>query len=165
MRTRSFTRFALVAGFLVAQAAVAASVIGRPVPIAEGDRCFRCQRVLSDRWVAAETIAASTGQAYKFRTIRCLLTYQRDTRQPVSQVFVADDQTGAFIDAERAVFVPVTIDRHTGIMGYGVGETDYVAFKSVRAAEKFAASTGVTTMTWPAVVYYEQFLPTRHEAE
>jgi nitrous oxide reductase accessory protein NosL len=115
--------------------------------------------MISDRFVAAEIIGESG--VNKFRTIRCMLAYVRETGTPVKQVFAADEQTGTLVDVEKAVFVPVSIDVFTGEESYGIGDTDYIAFKSTRAAERFAADHGVKTMSWPSVIYYAAFLPAR----
>ena len=153
----------LIAAFVATQTLIAGSSNSGQVPISPGDRCSRCNRLLSDRFVAAEMIAEPTSVAHKFRTIRCMLTYLKESSTPVKQLFVADDGTGKLIDVEDAVFVPVLIDAHTAEANYGIGETDYVAFGSEGAAERFAAENRTTTMSWPAVVFYAAFLPTRPE--
>jgi nitrous oxide reductase accessory protein NosL len=162
MNTRRALKLALMAGLVVTQTAFVGASVWRPVSMSPGDRCHRCERLISDRFVGAEIIGESG--ANKFRTIRCMLAYLHETGGPVKQVFAADDQTGTLVDVERAIFVPVSIDVFTGEEGYGIGETDYIAFKSTRAAERFAADHGAKTMSWPAVVYYAAFLPARAEA-
>jgi nitrous oxide reductase accessory protein NosL len=151
---RAHTAFAslVLAGALAAQAVVAGSAI-KPVPISPGDLCFRCQRVIADRWVAAEVIGASRNEVGKFRTIRCMLTYLNSALPRTNTVFVTDDQTAKLIDANVATFVPVVIDEHTGLSGYGLGVRDYVAFRSSEVAERFAARHGVKTMSWASVVF------------
>ncbi len=142
----------VLAGTLTAQAVVAGSAI-TPVPIAAGDLCFRCQRVIADTWVAAEVISAPGKDVSKFRTIRCMLTYLNSALPRTNSVFVTDDQTGRLIDVNAATFVPVAIDEHTGLPGYGTGTRDYVAFRSSEVADRFAARRGVRTMSWAAVVF------------
>jgi hypothetical protein len=68
-------------------------------------------------------------------------------------------EPGALVSVDKAVFVAVSIDMHTGEEFYGVGDADYVAFKSRKVAERFAARHGATTMSWPAVVCYAVSLP------
>lgn len=146
----------VLGGILAVQTVVAGSVVN-PVPIAPGDICYRCNRVILDRWVAGEVIGTpSTSQ--KFRTIRCMLTYLNSALPRTNHVFVTDDQTGTLIEANGATFVPVVIDDHTGIPQYGIGRRDYVAFRSTDVAEKFAARTHEQTMSWAAVVFEVQLL-------
>ena len=155
-------RFVVMAGILTAQTVIAASSAVRPTPVVPGDRCYRCDRLISDRWVAAETVTED-GVPYRFRTVRCMLAYLTATERVFERLYVADDQTGRFVDVERAVFVRVRIDLHTRQPNYGIGETDYVAFSSLKAAERFAADRGEETMSWPAVVFEAAFLtPPQH---
>ena len=164
MKVHTALKLAVMAGVVVAQVALAGSSVN-PTPIVPGDRCYRCDRLISDRWVASETVGKDN-TAYKFRTIRCMLTYLTATQRVFERIFVADDQTGKLIDVEDAVFVPVLIDAHTGLKDYGLGEKDYVAFKSLKVAERFAADRGVTTMSWMAVVFEAAFLPpSQHDSD
>lgn len=156
-------KLALLALLLATQTAIAGSSL-KAVPISPGERCIRCERVISDRFVATEAIWAETGGvASKFRTVRCMLTYLKETAAPAGEIYVADGETGKLVAVEKAVFVPVSIDTFTGEPGYGIGELDYVGFRSARAAERFAAARGVSTMSWPAVEYYAASLPVRSE--
>lgn len=154
-------KVALLVTLLAAQTAIAGSSL-KAVAISPGERCVRCERVISDRFLAAEAIWVQRGGVVgKFRTVRCMLTYLKEAAAPPGQIYVADGQTGKLVAVEKAVFVPVSIDTFTGDPGYGIGETDYVAFRSARAAEQFAAARGVSTMSWPAVEYYAASLPVR----
>jgi hypothetical protein len=135
-----------------AQALVSASAV-TPIPIVPGDRCFRCQRVIADRWVAAELAVQQTNVIEKFRTIRCMVTHLTVTRIPTSHIYVTDQQTGQLIDIKRATFVPVAIDSYTGFAHYGLGTRDYVAYHSAEAAERRAATQGVTSMSWAEVLW------------
>ncbi len=157
MKAHTALKLALMTSVVTAQVAVAGSSVN-PTPIVSGDRCYRCDRLISNRWVASETVAEGN-VAYKFRTVRCMLTYLTATERVFEKIFVADDQTGKFIDVEDAVFVPVLIDVHTGLKHYGLGAKNYIAFKSLKAAERFAADHGVKTMSWLAVVVEAAFLP------
>ena len=147
----ALTGLALV-GMLAAQTVIAGPAV-KPLPIAPGDLCFRCQRVISDTWVAAEVVSAPDNAVGKFRTIRCMLTYLNSALPRTNSVFVTDDQTGKLLDANDATFVPVDIDEHTGLPGYGLARRDYVAFRSEELAERFAARHGVKTMSWASVVF------------
>ena len=162
MTVHNASRFALLSTLLVAQIGLTAASTVDPVAIVPGDRCYRCSRLLNDRFVAAEAIPAEADMAIlKFRTVRCMLAYLKDTELAVEQLYVADDQTGALTKAETMVFVPVSIDAFTAETHYGIGDVDYVAFRSRSVAERFAARHGVQTMSWPAVMFHAQFLETR----
>lgn len=164
MKVHTALKFAVMASVVAAQVAVAGSSVN-PTPIASGDRCYRCDRLITDRWVAGETVAQAN-VPYKFRTVRCMLVYLTATERIFEKIYVADNQTGKLIDVEDAVFVPVRIDLQTGIDNYGIGDTDYIAFKSLKAAERFAAEHSVKTMSWLMVVFEAAFLPpSSHDSE
>ena len=131
----------------------------KPVPIVAGERCHRCDRLIANRYVAAETIAEGGTVTHKFRTVRCMLAYLAQAPATANRVFVADFETARLVDVERAVFVPIAIDVNTGETNYGMGEIDYAAFRSLDEAEQFARARGVTTMSWMAVVFEAAFLP------
>lgn len=137
---------------LASQTVIAGSAVN-PVAIMPGDLCFRCQRVITDTWVAAEVISVPEHTVSKFRTIRCMLTYLNSAPPRTNSIFVTDDQTGKLLDANDATFVPVDIDEHTGLPGYGMARRDYVTFRSEDLAERFAARHGVKTMSWASVVF------------
>ena len=120
-------------------------------PIRAGDRCYRCQRVITDRFVAAETIGAHGFVAYKFRTVACMLTYLDRTDQSFDQILVTDYPTGRLVPVSEATFVRTAIDWRTGERHYGIGEFDYVAFRYRRAAERFATGRGAMPMDWETV--------------
>ncbi len=164
MKVHTTLKLALLAGALTSGMALSAASPVRPSTIAPGELCYRCNRLVSDRWVAGQTVGENN-LSHKFRTVRCMLTYLRGTPDPYKEVFVADDQTGTFINVEDAVYVPVAIDAFTGEKDYGMGDVDYIAFKSEKAARQFAAERGVTTMNWPAVQYYAARLPVTVEIE
>ena len=159
MRLRRRLMLTLLAGIVALPTVLAGSPASRPDPIVPGDRCHRCDRLLSDPFIGAEVLLSDGKTVSKFRTVRCMLTHLADTPADVGEMLVVDDQTGALVSVDKAVFVPVSIDRHTGEESYGIGDTDYVGFKSRKVAERFAARHGVTTMSWPAVVYYAASLP------
>ncbi len=162
MTVHTASRFALLGAILAAQIGVTAASAVDPVAINPGDRCYRCGRLLTDRFVAAEAIPAEGDMAVlKFRTVRCMLAYLNDTGLVAETLFVADDQTGDFVNVDKAVFVPVPIDAFTAETHYGIGDVDYVAFRSRSAAARFAKSRGVQTMSWSAVRFYARFLPAR----
>lgn len=162
MTPRTALAITLMGVFAATQGgAVRADISSRPVPISPGDLCHRCERVLTDPFIGAETVGEPGLGAAKFRTIRCMLAHMRETSPDIRSIFVVDSQTGKLVNVDQAVFVPVRIDTYTGEAKYGVGERDFVAFRSVKAAEHFAADNGVTTMSWPAVVFAAASLPER----
>ena len=63
MTVHTAVRLMLLAGIVATQTAIAGSSDINPVAIAAGDRCHRCDRVIANRYVAAETIAADGSAA------------------------------------------------------------------------------------------------------
>jgi hypothetical protein len=159
MRMSRLGKWATIIAVLGLQTAVAASATIRTEAIYSGELCTRCKRIILERHVAAE-LAGEAPQ--KFRTIRCMLTYlQQNAAARAADVYVVDYQTGKLVPAREAVYVPVPIDGRTGIANYGVGDIDYLAFKSEHEGDRVASEYGVTTLSWPAVRYYAAFLPSR----
>jgi hypothetical protein len=113
-----------------------------PVPIRNGEVCFRCRRVIVDSRLAAQTI--SGGLVSNFRTSGCLAKYLADHKDDKSALFVSDYATGKLIPADLAYFVP-TVDRDTG-------EKDYMAFSSRSAADAEAFSRKASWVRWNAVI-------------
>jgi hypothetical protein len=165
MRMPHVGKWAVLTALLATQAAVSASVAIRTEPILAGDTCVRCKRIILERHVAAELLSPHDGSALKFRTVRCMLLYMQTARDPGTDVFVVDYSTGKLIRATEAVYVPVAIDMRTGIPNYGVGNMDYLAFKSTHEADRAAYDYGVATLSWSAVQYYSSYLPFRGEIE
>ena len=153
MKVHNAVRLMLIAGVMATQTAIAAPRDQKPVEIVAGERCHRCNRVIANRHVAAETIAEDGLAVHKFRTIRCMLAYLNQAPATPNHVFVADYETAKLVDVEQAVFVPVSLDVNTCETGDGHGEVDFAAFRSLEDAERFAAARGATTMSWMAVVY------------
>ena len=166
--TRMLGKHALLAATLAAlmpMTVTGSRDIG-PLPLKYGERCSSCLRPITDRFTAAEVIAPTKfGEgAYKFRTIRCMLAFLDDARIVPQAVYVADYRDGAWLDVNRAVFVPIDIDDATGGRGYGIGATDFAAFGEWHAAEQFADARGVRTMSWMAAIVEAQGMP-RHAHE
>ena len=113
-----------------------------PVPIHNGELCFRCRRVIVDSRLAAQTIGG--GLVSNFRTSGCLGKYLAEHPQDTSTVFVSDFQTGKLVPADTAYFVP-TLDRNTG-------ERDYIAFASRSVADAEAFSRKASWVRWATVV-------------
>lgn len=159
-------RTALAIGLLAVFAATQSSALradnpSKAAPISPGDVCHRCERLLSDPFIGAETVGEPGQGVAKFRTIRCMLAHIRETNPAITEIYVVDAQTGKLVNVNQAVFVPVQIDIYTGEARYGVGDRDFIAFRSVKAAEHFAADNGVRTMSWSAVVFAAASLPER----
>jgi len=116
---------------------------GNRVPIRVGDRCYRCQRVITNRLLAAEGINAEGVGVRKFRTVACMLKYLNQSNENL-EVLVTDHGSGRFIRPKWASFVRTKIDTRTG-------QEDYVAFYQPWAASGFAARQGTGPMDWEAV--------------
>ena len=116
-----------------------------PVPIAVGDVCFRCRRVIADTAMAAEIIDHE-GRAYKFRTTGCMAKFLKANPTDVAVVYVTDFRTRKMVEADSAVFVPTVI-----VEGYKK-TTDYMAFRNDDAARDAAARENSTPTDWKSVL-------------
>lgn len=103
-----------------------------PIPITDGDRCFRCGRPIMDAKLATEIIDLSN-RAFKFRTVRCLTQYLACDEGDVRAIFVTDHPSGQLIEAGSASYVLTVIDDNT------LAE-DYLAFGSLEVASAFATA-------------------------
>jgi hypothetical protein len=140
---------------------VAAGVIGHHVwtaptplplqaaPIADGELCHRCQRVIADRAIAAEGIAAD-GSVRKFKTIACMTKYLRDSGETLD-ILVADFPSRRFTQARWATFVRTTITPQ--------GDVDYVAFRQPADARWYASGTQASRLDWTTVQESERRNP------
>jgi len=122
--------------------------VGSRVPIRAGDRCYRCQRLITDRSLAAEGVGAPGVGVRKFRNVACMLKYLNHSNEKLD-VFVTDKPSGRFVRAPWASFVRTIIDRRTG-------EEGYVAFEQPRSARGFAAKRSTTPMDWERVQALER---------
>lgn len=116
------------------------------VPVHAGDRCFRCDQFITDTALAAEIVRPDGSFAYRFRTVGCLLQYLTQGGHLFDDVFVTDYRTGRFVPATRATYVRTDVGWRTG-----AGATDYVAFRSARAAARFADRVGTRALSWAEV--------------
>ena len=112
-----------------------------PVPIRSGELCFRCQRLIVDTRLAAQT---ASGLASDFRTAGCLAKYLAEHPDNRSAVFVTDYETGKLMPAASGVYVP-TVNRDNG-------ERDFVVYRRGAAASAEAAARKTSTMTWAQVL-------------
>lgn len=120
------------------------------VPVHAGDRCFRCDQVITDPVLAAEAVRPDGSIAYRFRTVGCLLQYLTQGGHLFDDVFVTDYRSGRFVPATRATYVRTDVGWRTG-EGPGVAAVDYVAFRSAGAAARFAERAGTTPLSWAEV--------------
>lgn len=124
------------------------SAVGSRVPIRAGDRCHRCQRLITDRSLAAEGIGAPGVGVRKFRNVACMLKYLNQSNERLD-LLVTDDPSGRFVRPQWASFVRTVIDMRTG-------EEGYVAFQYPWSARGFAANQGTTPMDWETVQVSER---------
>ena len=60
-------------------------------------------------------------------------------------LFVTDYSTGKMVSPDRAVFVPVVVDRNTG-------ERDYIAYLKTADADAAAQEAHTQTVSWDIVL-------------
>jgi hypothetical protein len=116
----------------------------RPIAIHDGDQCFRCRRPIVERSTAAELMDGNTFGS-KFRAPGCMAKYLADHPGETGTTFVTDYATGKWLRPERALFVPVVVNR-------GTGESDYHAFANKADAAASAAESHTVPIDWPAVL-------------
>jgi copper chaperone NosL len=116
-----------------------------PVPIAVGDVCFRCRRVIGDAAMAAEIIDKE-GRAYKFRTTGCMAKFIKANPNDIAEVYVTDYRTRKLVQANSAIFVPTVI-----VEGYNK-TADYMAFRNEDAAQDAAKRENSTPTDWKSVL-------------
>ncbi len=76
-----------------------------PQPIIEGkDVCHYCKMVIMDSRFGSEIITKKN-RVYKFDDIGCLISYYKEHKNEVKEVYVFDYNTKEFIKAESAYFV------------------------------------------------------------
>ena len=115
-----------------------------PVAIHDGDQCFRCRRPIAERSTAAELMDGNRF-ASKFRAPGCMAKYLAAHPEETGTTFVTDYATGKWLRPDRALFVPVIVNRNTG-------ESDYHAFLDKAAAEAAAAESHTAPVDWAAVL-------------
>ena len=116
-----------------------------PVPIAAGDVCFRCRRVIADTAMAAEIIDRE-GRAYKFRTTGCMAKFIKANPGDIAEIYVTDYRTRKLVQAKSAIFVPMVI-----VDGYNK-TPDFIAFRNKEAAEDAAKRENSTPTDWTSVL-------------
>jgi hypothetical protein len=134
---------------LIACAAVGAfltlsySSVG-PVAVHDGDWCFRCRRPIVEKAMAAELMDGNTF-ASKFRSSGCMAKYLVDHPDETGTTFVTDYATVKWVRPERALFVPVLLNRDTG-------EWDYRAFLQKADADAAADESHASPIDWKTVL-------------
>ena len=116
----------------------------RPVAINAGDQCFRCRRPIVERATASELMDGNRF-ASKFRAPGCMAKYLADHPDETGTTFVTDYATGKWVRPDKALFVPILLNRNTG-------ESDYHAFANKADAEAAAAEAHAVPIAWAAVL-------------
>ncbi len=113
-----------------------------PAPIAVGDVCVRCSRVIRNTRLAGE-IVDSGGLAWKFRTAECMAKYMTSKNPDAAAVYVTDYSSGRLVKATAVTFVPSLI------LVEGKDKTrEYVAYYNSSAAREAAAREKTTPIEW-----------------
>lgn len=115
-----------------------------PVAVHSGDQCFRCRRPITERATAAELMDGNRF-ASKFRAPGCMARYLADHPGETGTTFVTDYATGKWVRPDRALFVPVVVNRNTG-------ESDYHAFLDKGDADRAAAESHTVPIDWKTVM-------------
>jgi hypothetical protein len=116
----------------------------RPIAVHDGDQCFRCRRPIVERAMAAELMDGNRF-ASKFRAPGCMAKYLADHPGETGTTFVTDYATGKWVRPERALFVPILLNRDTG-------ESDYHAFLRKADADAAAAESHAAPIDWKTVL-------------
>jgi hypothetical protein len=115
-----------------------------PVAVSTGDQCFRCRRIIHDRYVAAEMIDRN-GFVSKYRGPGCLAKYLAGHPDETATVFATDYATGRMFSPDQLLFVPVLLDRATG-------ESDYRAYRLKANAFDMAERDHTIPVDWQTVL-------------
>jgi hypothetical protein len=116
-----------------------------PAPIAAGDTCTRCGRIIRDTRIASEIIDSS-GRAFKFRTVGCMAKHIAAKNPDASVIYVTDFTSGRLVKAKAVAFVPTTITEGTS------KTVEYLAYYSSAAASNAAAREKTTPIDWDGVL-------------
>ena len=117
----------------------------KPVRLVAGEACERCRRPIVNERLAAERIA-DNGFAQKFRTIHCMSTWIAQHDPAGTGVFyVAKDDRGGWVRAERASFVRTIVNPNTM-------ERDFLAFADPAQAASAAREQNSSVVGWAEVL-------------
>ena len=121
-----------------------------PEPIAEGEICHRCRRVITDTRLAGEILTPDI--PLKYKAPLCMARYVVSTAlSDRARILVADGITGQLIPAERAYYVPIIANEMTR-------EAEYRAYLSRKVAEQAAEELGVRIVRWDSVLAHAKFM-------
>lgn len=121
-----------------------------PEPIAEGEICHRCRRVITDKHLAGEILTPDI--PLKYKAPLCMARYVVSTdMSDRARVLVTDSVTGAMIPADSAWYVPILVSETTR-------EAEYRAYRSRKLAEAAAEDLGVRTVRWDSVLAHAKFM-------
>jgi hypothetical protein len=98
--------------------------------------------MITDTNLAAERV---TGFVEKFRAPGCMARYVVAHPDETGPIFVTDYGTGKMIVADKAYYVPVTLDATTG-------ETDYRAYHLKVEADQAAVVFHTAPVDWQTVL-------------
>jgi hypothetical protein len=116
-----------------------------PAPIASGDTCTRCGRIIRDTRIASEIIDSS-GRAFKFRTVACMAKHVVAKNPDASVIYVTDYASGRLVKAKAVNFVPTTVTEGTS------KTVEYIAYYSSAAARTAAEREKTTPVSWDQVL-------------
>jgi hypothetical protein len=136
--------------FFASTVFLAVSCQRAPEPIAEGEICHRCRRVITEDRLAGEILTPDV--PLKYKAPLCMARFVVST--PLSQrarILVTDYPSGAMIDASRAWYVPIVVDARTN-------EAEYRAYRTRQLAEQAAGELGVGTVRWDSVLAHARYL-------
>ena len=114
-----------------------------PVAVHPGDQCFRCRRPIVETAMAGELLDGKL--VSKFRAPGCMAKYLAAHPEETGAILVTDYATGKWIRPDRALFVPVVVNRDTG-------ESDYHAFLNKADADAAAADLHTAPVDWHTVM-------------
>jgi len=133
------------ATILIFSALLTGCAAPKPVKVALGEACERCRRPIVNERLAAEHVG-DNGFAVKFRTIHCMSTWIAQHPTANEGVFyVAKDDKGGWVRAERASFVRTIVNPNTM-------ERDFLAFADPAQAAAAARESNSTVVAWDDVL-------------
>ena len=136
--------------FFASTVFLAVSCQRTPEPIAEGEICHRCRRVITEDRLAGEILTPDV--PLKYKAPLCMARFVVSTPlSPRARVLVTDFATGAMISADRAWYVPIIVDGYTR-------EAEYRAYRSRHVAEQAAGELGVGAVKWQSVLAHARHL-------
>ena len=121
-----------------------------PEPIAEGEICHRCRRVITEDRLAGEILTPDI--PLKYKAPLCMARFVVSTElSERARVLVTDYATGGMMAADAAYYVPILVDDHTH-------EAEYKAYRSRKLAEAAAEELGTKTVRWESVLAHARFM-------